>query len=95
MQEIWFLDLVWENIRSFIFPIWKNPYNKVMLELPRCKSKKYSIYTSATKQIRFKKDVYHHPVLDQQYGLYGFFDNPYGGIPQNPIITYEIYTEDD
>ena len=91
MQKICFPDGVWEIIRSYM-PIWKYPYNQVMLELPRCIPKRYSIYTSATKQVRFKKDIYRHPFLDKQH-LYGFFNAPFGGIPQNPIITYEIYTE--
>ena len=56
MKEIWFPDGVWEIIRSFM-PIWKYPYNRVMLKLPKYKLKRYSIYTSATNTVRFKKDV--------------------------------------
>ena len=92
MTEWWFPDGVWENIRSYM-PIWKYPYNNVMLELPICTKKKYSIYSSLTKKIRLKKDIYYHPFLDKRHDLYGFFNNPFNGIPSNYIIIYQLIRE--
>ena len=90
MKEIWFPDGVWEIIRSFM-PIWKYPYNRVMLTLPRCTKKRYSIYTSATKQPRFKKVVYYHPYFysaaNHNMGFFSVCNTRFH------IITYEIYTE--
>lgn len=92
MKEMWFPDGVWEIIRSYM-PIWKYPYDRVMLELPRYRYKSYSVYTSATEQVRFKKDIHYHHFIGKDIVVGGFFD-PFGGIPPNPIITYEMVTAD-
>jgi len=89
---MWFPDGVWEIIRSYM-SIWKYPYDRVMLELPRYRYKSYSVYTSATKQVRFKKDIHYHHFIGKDTFVGGFFD-PFGGIPPHPIITYELVTED-
>ena len=59
---MWFPYRIWDNIRSYM-SIWKFPYDQVMLELPKCKDKKWEIYTSALIQPRFLKNVYKHPYL--------------------------------
>lgn len=89
---MWFPGGVWEIIRSYI-PIWKYPYDQVMLELPRCINKRYTIYSSATKNIRFKKTIYYHPFLHKVIPNRTHFFEPYQRDAH--IITYEIYTEDD
>ena len=92
MTEIYFPDGVWEIIRSYM-PIWKYPYRQVMLELPICTKKRYSIYTSAKIQPRFIKVVYYHPFLHKVILNRTHFFEPYQR--QAHIITYEIYTENN
>ena len=53
---MWFPDLVWENIREFLFPVWgRNPwlkkYDKVVASLPTCYH-----YTQPRLLIKFYDD---------------------------------------
>ena len=59
MKEYFFTDLIWELIHDFL-GIWHTAYNTVMLELPKRREKRYTVHLSATKKIRFTKDLHHH-----------------------------------
>jgi len=53
---MWFPDLIWENIREFLFPVWgRNPwlkkYDKVVASLPTCYH-----YTQPRRLIKFYDD---------------------------------------
>ena len=91
MKEIWFPYGVWRHICSYM-PIWKYPYNKVMKELPKYTKKKFTVHTSATKKIRFKKHVSNHHFIGRNIQHIGGFFDP---ISYSKIITYEMYKEEE
>ena len=65
MNEIYFPHGVWMHIRSYM-PIWKNAYNRVMAKIPHYNKIYHNIYTSATKPIRFKKEISRHHFIGRK-----------------------------
>ena len=67
MNEVYFPHGVWMHIRSYM-PIWKNAYNRVMAMISHYHKVNISVYTSATKSIRFKKEISRHHFIGRKPG---------------------------